>query len=108
MGGELTAGCLRNTGVKPVFVIMNVLLEHILGAIFFLAKLLASGFSGLAQRIGDVMGPLGSAGLYLLLTLFGLWLVYQLLRILSLIVLRILLPVAAFLAALFVLVILVS
>ena len=87
---------------------MNVWLDKILGAALFLVKLLADLFSGLAQRVGDVMGPLGSAGLYLLLTLFGLWLVYQLLRILSLIVLRILFPVAAFLAALFVLVILVS
>ena len=87
---------------------MNVWIDKILGAALFLVKLLVSGFSGLAQRVGDVMGPFGSLGLYLLLTLFGLWLVYQLLRILSLIVLRILLPVAAFLAAIFVLVILVS
>jgi hypothetical protein len=87
---------------------MNVWLDQILGAVLSLVRLLLSGFSGLTQRVGDLMGPLGSLGLYLFLTLFGLWLAYQLLRILSLIVLRILLPVAALLVALFVLVILVS
>ena len=87
---------------------MNVWLDQILGAALSLVKLLLSGCSGFAQRVGDVMGPLGLLGLYLFLALFGLWLTYQLLRILSLIVLRILLPVAAFLVTLLILVLLIS
>ena len=87
---------------------MNVWLDQVLGAILSLIRLLLSSFSGLTQQVGDVMGPLGLLGLYLFLTLFGLWLAYQLLRILSLIVLRILLPVAALVLTLFVLVILFS
>lgn len=87
---------------------MNVWLDQILGAALFFIKLLLSSFSELTQRVGDLMGPFGQLGLYLFITLLGLWLVYQLLRILSLIVVRILLPLAALLVTLFVLVLLIS
>jgi hypothetical protein len=87
---------------------MNVLLDQVLGAALFVIKLLLGSFSELVQLVGDLAGPLGQVGLYLFLTLFGLWLAYQLLRILSLIVVRVLLPVAAFLLTLLVLVLLVS
>jgi hypothetical protein len=87
---------------------INVWLNQVLGAALSLVKLLLSGFSELTQQAGDVMGPLGSSGLYLFLTLFGLWLAYQLLRIICLIVVRILLPLAALLVTLLVLVILLS
>jgi len=87
---------------------MNVWLDQVLGAILYLIRLLLSSFAGLTQQVGDVMGPLGLLGLYLFLALFGLWLTYQLLRILSLIVVRILLPVAAFLVTLLILVLLIS
>ena len=87
---------------------MNVWLDQILGAALFFIKLLLSSFSELTQRVGDLMGPFGQLGLYLFMTLLGLWLVYQLLRIISLIIVRVLLPLAAFLLTLFVIVILIS
>ncbi|UCB51755.1 MAG: hypothetical protein JSV10_07140 [Candidatus Zixiibacteriota bacterium] len=87
---------------------MNVWLDQILGAVLSLIRLLLSSFSDLTQQVGDLAGPLGQLGLYLFLTLFGLWLTYQILRILSLIVVRILLPVAALLLTLFLLVVLIS
>ncbi|MGB2988998.1 MAG: hypothetical protein WBC98_03495 [Candidatus Zixiibacteriota bacterium] len=87
---------------------MNVWLDQILGAALFFIKLLLSSFSELTQRVGDLAGPFGQLGLYLFITLLGLWLVYQLLRIISLIIVRVLLPLAAFLLTLFVIVILIS
>ena len=87
---------------------MNVWLDQILGAALFFIKLLLSSFSELTQRVGDLMGPFGQLGLYLFMTLLGLWLVYQLLRIISLIIVRVLLPLAAFLLTLFVIFILIS
>jgi len=87
---------------------MNVWLDQILGAALFFIKLLLSSFSELTQRVGDLAGPFGQLGLYLFMTLLGLWLVYQLLRIISLIIVRVLLPLAAFLLTLFVIVILIS
>jgi hypothetical protein len=87
---------------------MSIWSDQILGAALYFIKLLLSSFLGLTQRLGDLAGPSGQLGLYLFVTLLGLWLVYQLLRILSLIVVRILLPLAAFLVTLFVLVILTS
>ncbi len=87
---------------------VNIWLDQILGSALFFIKLLLSSFSELTQRVGDLAGPFGQLGLYLFITLLGLWLVYQLLRILSLIVVRILLPLAALLVTLFILVILIS
>ncbi len=87
---------------------MNVWLDQILGAALFFIKLLLSSFSELTQRVGDLAGPFGQLGLCLFMTLLGLWLVYQLLRIISLIIVRVLLPLAAFLLTLFVIVILIS
>jgi hypothetical protein len=87
---------------------INVMLDQILGAALWLINLLLGCFSELSLRFGDLAGPLGYAGMYLLIALVGLWVVYQLLRILTLIILRILLPLAAILAALFVIVILTS
>ena len=84
------------------------MLDQILGAALWLINLLLGCFSELSLRLDDLAGPLGSAGMYLLIALVGLWLAYQLLRILTLIILRILLPLAAILAALFVIVILTS
>jgi hypothetical protein len=98
----------KRQGVQPVSLNMNVWLDQVLEAILSLIRLVLSSFAGLIQRVSDAMGPLGLLGLYLFLTLFGLWLAYQLLRILSLIVLRILLPVAAFLVTLLVLALLIS
>ena len=87
---------------------MNEWLDQILGAALFFIKLLLSSFSALAQRVGDLAGPFGQLGLYLLMSLLGLWLVYQLLRIISIIIVRVLLPLAALLVTLFILVILIS
>ncbi len=87
---------------------VNIWLDQILGAALFFIKLLLSSFSELTQRVGDLAGPLGQLGLYLFITLLGLWLVYQVLRIISLIIVRVLLPLAAFLLTLFVIVILIS
>ena len=87
---------------------VNIWLDQILQAALFFIKLLLSSFSELTHRVADLAGPFGQLGLYLFITLLGLWLVYQLLRILSLIVVRILLPLAALLVTLFILVILIS
>lgn len=87
---------------------LNVWLDQILGAALWFIKLILSSFSELTLRVGDLVGPLGHVGLYLLMALVGLWVIYQLLRILTLIIVRILLPLAAILAALFVIVILTS
>ncbi|MCK4224538.1 MAG: hypothetical protein KAX39_05110 [candidate division Zixibacteria bacterium] len=95
-------------GAWPVSQHISIPWDHIFQTVFSFFKLLLGWFSQLSQQVGADLGMWGQLGLYLLVVLLGCWILYQLFRVLTFILLRILLPVSIVALTLFLLVILTS
>jgi len=87
---------------------MNVPWDHIFQAVLSSLKLLLGWFSQLSQQANAHLGMWGQVGLHLFLILLVCWISYQLFRVITFIMLKIILPLAIIVLTLFFLVILTS
>ena len=87
---------------------MGIPWDHIFQTALSSLKLILDWFSQLSQQVGADLGMWGQLGLHLLVILLGCWILYQLFRVITFIILRILFPITIMVLTLLFLVILTS
>lgn len=87
---------------------INIPWDHIFQTVLSFLKLFVGWFSQLSQQVNAHLGMWGQLGLHLFVILLGCWILYQLFRVITFIMLRILFPLAIISLTLLFLVILTS